>query len=242
MQLLQDEGHTIAVTGSDGIGTGMAHALMIDLDDPTEPPAPDGPTYIDNIEVWQGPDVDNLTLVWSEDFEGYAADSPPGGSWETIFGAPQVAPLVRDDPTGEGNGKVLELDPAQAYDPDWTGHGVYHPFVQTISDVIVTRYKQFREDTSEVYEISWGANQDDRTRGYAYTYDLDRRICTLEWEEAWNQPNFQIDERWEDVEFIYDYLAETSSVHVADPRFGDHDLGRGMGLHRRPPSPPASGS
>lgn len=221
VQLLYDAEteSTVAVTASSGMGTGMTHIYMCDLDD-RDPPAEDGPTYIDDIEVYQGPDPNNLTLVWSEDFESYSAGEPPGGSWTTIFGGDQSEPVVLDDPTDSGQGKVLAFDPVPPADPNdpgaWWGHGAYHPFTQTTDNVVVTRYTQWRKDTSEVYEVMWGQDENDHTRGFAYTHDWDSRVCTIEWLDAWNQPNYQIDERWEEVMFTYDFPADTASVKVAD--------------------------
>ncbi|MBU0640294.1 MAG: hypothetical protein KKB50_15620 [Planctomycetes bacterium] len=221
VQLLYDSDteSTVAVTGTSGIGTGMTHIMMCDLDDRSDP-AEDGPLYIDDIEVYQGPDLDNLTLVWSEDFEGYSAGSPPGGSWMTLYGYEQPEPIVVDDPTGGGHGKVLELDPVAPPDPDdpnnvW-GHGAYHPLTQTTGNVIVTKYKQWMQDTSEVYEVMWGSDETDYTRGFAYGNDWDSRRCTLEWLDSWNQPNYQVDQVWEDVVYTYDHAGETSAVAIAD--------------------------
>ena len=78
VQLLYDTEteSTVAVAASSGIGTGMTHIYMCDLDD-RNPPAEDGPMYIDDIEVYQGPDVNNLTLVWSDDFETYPEGALP---------------------------------------------------------------------------------------------------------------------------------------------------------------------
>jgi len=220
VQLLYDAEteSTVAVTASSGIGTGMTHVVMIDLDD-REPPAEDGPMYIDEIEVYQGPDINNLTLVWSDDFEAYPeGELPP--PWVSLYGYEQSAPVVVEDPTGEGQGKVLELDPIAPPDPDdpnnvW-GHGAYHPFAQTVGNVVVTKYKQWMQDTSEVYEVMWGQDESDYTRGFAYGNDWDSRRCTLEWLESWNQPNYQVDQRWEDVVYTYDTPGQTSAVKMAD--------------------------
>jgi hypothetical protein len=219
IQLLQDGDHTIAVTATSGIGTGMTHALVIDLDNTAEPPAEDGPTYIDDVRVYQGPDIGNLTLVWSDDFEAYdVGELPPETGWVTMTGTPQPSPVIVEDPTGEGYGKVLMLDPVPAPgDPDdWYGHGVYHAFTQTTDNVIVTRYRQWREDTADTYEVFWGENDEDESRGFAYAYDLDRRVTTLEWLEVWNQPNYQIDRKWEEIVFTYDFGVETAAVKTAE--------------------------
>jgi len=219
VQLLYDAEteSTVAVTASSGMGTGMVHVYMCDLDD-RSPPAEDGPTYVDEIEVYQGPDVNNLTLVWSDDFEAYdEGPLPPASGWVNIVDPEQSAPVVVEDPTGEGHGKVLALDPVRPSDPNAVeGHGAYHPFTQTTGNVVVTRYKQWRQDTSEVYEVMWGQDPNDHTRGFAYTHDGDSRICTIEWLEAWSQPNYQVDERWEDVVFTYNFPADAASVKVAD--------------------------
>ncbi len=220
VQLLYDAEteSTVAVTASSGIGTGMTHVVMIDLDD-REPPAEDGPTYIDEIEVYQGPDVDHLTLVWSDDFEAYPeGELPP--PWVSLYGYEQSAPVVVEDPTGEGQGKVLELDPIAPPDPDdpnnvW-GHGAYHPFAQTVGNVVVTKYKQWMQDSSEVYEVMWGRDESDYTRGYAYGNDWDSRRCAIDWLGDWDQPNYQVDQRWEDVLYTYDFSAGTASVTMAD--------------------------
>jgi hypothetical protein len=221
VQLLYDEQtqSTVAVTASSGMGTGMTHVYMCDLDN-REPPAEDGPMYIDDIEVYQGPDIDHLTLVWSEDFEAYSAGSPPGGSWVTLYGYEQSEPVVVDDPTGGGQGKVLALDPVAPPDPNdpsnvW-GHGAYHPFTQTTDNVVVTRYRQWMQDTSEIYEVMWGADQNDYTRGYAYGNDWDSRRCVIDWLGDWDQPNYQVDQRWEDVMYTYDFATETAAVQMAD--------------------------
>jgi len=221
VQLVQDpNGHTCAVTGTSGIGSGMTHIMMCDLDDRADP-AEDGPLYIDEIEVYEGPDVDHLLLVYSEDFEAYSeGELPPASGWVSLYGHEQPAPQVVSDPTGEGHGMVLALDPVAPPDPDdpnntW-GHGVYHAFAQTTGSVVVTKYKQWMQDTTEIYEIMWGANETDYTRGFAYGEVWYSRRCTLEWLEAWNQPNYQIDRRWEDVMYTYDFPATTASVKMAD--------------------------
>jgi hypothetical protein len=215
--LEEDTGHTVAVTSTSGIGTGQTHVVMIDLDDPTEPANEDGPTYIDDIEVYQGPDANNLTLVWSDNFEAYAeGELPPASGWESIYGGEQSAPVVAEDPTGEGHGKVACIDPIRPSNPNdpFTFQGIYHPFAQTTGNVIVTKYKQWREDCTEIYEVLWGEDPNEYSRGYAYAYDPDCRLCTLEWLELWNQPNYQVPERWEQVTYTYDFTAETSTVNI----------------------------
>jgi hypothetical protein len=112
---------------------------------------------------------------------------------------------------------VLVLDPIRPLDPNSEhGHGVFHPFTQTTDGVVVTKYTQWRDDTSEMYEVWWGQDQWDRTRGFAYAWDIDRRISVLEWLEIWNQPNYQTDDRWETVAFTYDFPNTTAAVKVAD--------------------------
>jgi len=222
VQLLYDEAtdSTVAVSASSGWGTGMTHIFMADLDD-RRPPAEDGPLYIDDVEVYQGPDVDHLTLVYSEDFEAYAeGELPPASGWESLYGYEQPAPVVATDPTGAGHGKVLVLDPVAPPDPNdpdnWWGHGVHHAFTPTTQNVIVTRYKQWMQDTSEIYEVMWGQDPNDYSRGFAYGSEWDSRRCTLEWLEEWSQPNYQIDQEWEDVMYAYDLGTGTASVKVAD--------------------------
>ena len=221
VQLVQDlDEHTCAVTATSGLGTGMTHIVMCDLDDRT-PPAEDGPMYIDDIEVYQGADVDHLTLVWSEDFEAYPEGELPSASgWVSLYGGDQPAPRTVADPTCAGQGKVLMLNPVAPENPDdpdaWWGHGVHHAFVQTDGNVVVTRYKQWMQDSSEVYEVMWGDDPNDYTRGYADGNDWDSRRCTLEWLESWNQPNYQVDQVWEDVMYTYDFPATTASVKIAD--------------------------
>ena len=217
VQLVQDsDGHTCAVTSTSGIGTGMTHVIMCDLDDRTDP-AEDGPMYIDDIEVYQGPDINNLTLVWSEDFETYPeGELPPASGWISLYSGSQPAPWVVNDPTCGDQGKVLKLDPIAPDPNDPNSQGAYHPFTQTVGNVVVTRYKQWMQDTSEVYEVMWGADPNDYTRGFAYGNDWDSRRCTLEWWEAWNTPNYQIDQVWEEVKYTYDFSTNTASVKIAD--------------------------
>lgn len=222
VQLLQDSnGHTCAVTGTSGIGTGMTHIVMCDLDDRTDP-AEDGPMYIDDIKVYQGPDIDHLTLVWSDDFEAYPeGDLPPASGWVSLHGVGEPAPQVVEDPTCGGQGKVLELDPVGLADPNDPNRycGAYHAFAQTTGDVIVTRYKQWMQDTSEIYEVMWGADPNDHTRGFAYGNDWNTRRCTLEWLGEWDpwvRPNFQVDQTWEDVMYTYDFPVTEASVKMAD--------------------------
>jgi hypothetical protein len=219
VQLLYDSEtqSTVAVTASSGMGTGMTHVYMCDLDD-RDPPAEDGPTYIDEIEVYQGPNPNDLTLVWSEDFEAYDEGPLPSASgWVNLVDPEQSEPVVAEDPTGEGHGKVLVLDPVRPSDPNTAeGHGAYHAFTQTTGNVVVTRYKQWRQDTSEIYEVMWGQDPDDYERGFAYTYDWDSRICSIEWLDTWSQPNYQVDQRWEGVVFTYNFPASSASVQVAD--------------------------
>ena len=214
VQLLYDTEteSTVAVTASSGMGTGMTHVVMIDLDD-RDPPAEDGPLYVDEIEVYQGPDINNLTLVWSDDFEAYPEGEEPPPPWVSS-GGDQSVPMVVDDPTGEGQGKVLLFDPTS--DPNSAPPSAYHPFAQTTGNVVVTRYKQWMQDTSEVYEVMWGQDPNDYTRGFAYGNDWDSRRCTIEWLGNWDQPNYQVDQRWEDVLYTYDFSAGTASVAMAD--------------------------
>ena len=222
VQLLYDTNteSTVAVTASSGMGTGMTHIYMCDLDD-RNPPDEDGPLYIDSVEVYQGPDVDHLTLVWSDNFDSYPEGELPSGSgWVGLYDYEQSAPVIVEDPTGEGHGKVLKLDPIAPPDPNdpsnYWGQGAYHPFAQTAGNVVVTRYKQWMQDTSEIYEIMWGENENDFTRGYAYGNDWDSRRCAIEWRGDWDQPNYQIDQKWEDVAYTYDFSAETAGVKMAD--------------------------
>lgn len=213
---------TVAVTGTGGIDSGMTHIMMCDLDDRTDP-TEDGPMYIDEIEVYEGADIDHLVLVWSDDFESYSAGSPPGGSWTVSYGGDQPAPIVVDDPTGGGQGKVLAFDPVPPSDPNdpnaWWGHGAHCPFTQTTEALVVTRYRQWMQDSSELYEVTWGQDLGDHTRGYAYGSEWNNRRCTIEWLgewDPWDRPNFQIEQRWEDVMYTYDFPATDAKVKMAD--------------------------
>ncbi|MCB9854524.1 MAG: PQQ-binding-like beta-propeller repeat protein [Phycisphaerales bacterium] len=112
--------------------------------------AEDGPAYIDDIEVLEGPDLDNLVSVFSEDFEAYTNGVIPGqGGWLNDSAPPSgdTPPVVADDPTGGGNGKILLID-ANGNNSGWQGATIPLPTPAT-GDYRVIRWRQYREDLKD---------------------------------------------------------------------------------------------
>ncbi|MCA9255801.1 MAG: PQQ-binding-like beta-propeller repeat protein, partial [Phycisphaerales bacterium] len=169
-QLLQDEnGHSIVVSGTNSrvnadpldpfcpeAGEGpypekTARVVVLDLDTALSSlAAEDGPAYIDDIEVLEGPDMMSLTTVFSEDFETYTNGPLPGqGGWldDSVAPSGDTPADVVDDPTGGGQGKVMELD-ANGGNGGWQGATI--PLAAPATGAYrVVRWRQYRDDLKD---------------------------------------------------------------------------------------------
>jgi hypothetical protein len=111
--------------------------------------AQDGPAYFDDIEVLEGPDLDNLVTVYSENFNALTPGDLPGqNGWVIDNALPSgTSPgQVLADPTGGGQGLVARLD-ADGNGSGWQGISVDIP--DATGTIRVVRWKQWRTDLKD---------------------------------------------------------------------------------------------
>ncbi|HWL92596.1 MAG TPA: hypothetical protein VNT79_03605, partial [Phycisphaerae bacterium] len=131
----------------------------------------DGPIYIDDISVRQGPDEGNTTPVFSEDFEALVAGNLPGqAGWVSDNVLPGgVSPtLLVDDPAASGQGLVARID-AAGNDGGW--QGVFHDFADTTEDVVIISWKQYRADLTDDVWAYFGNAANDLSGGWLFGWD-----------------------------------------------------------------------
>jgi len=199
-----------------------AKIVMLDMKEATEPlVVDDGPAYIDDVEILDGPDFQNLILRHQENFDGNSGFIWQVGNATTqnpnwvdggTFGV--AVPEIVQDPTGSNHGLVLKLDPLNEgewpailflFDEVGLGNG---------QNVAVIRWKQYRVDLLDDLwinpgDLPWGW-QDDQD-GYLYPIG-----------PGGNNPRAKLAAGvWETVELWIDQVNQTYEAYVnglKDPR------------------------
>ncbi|MCG3127752.1 MAG: hypothetical protein CHACPFDD_02624 [Phycisphaerae bacterium] len=173
-QLLCCNGETVLVSGTNSRNNDLgatykARAAVMKV--PGNIPAEDSAMYIDDVVVSEGPDVNNLTQIFADDFESYTlGDLPPQGGWEDDPGAPQtdVAKVV-DDPTGADPNQCAAIDAAGG-GGGWVG--MYHNFTDSTQDVVRIQWRQYREGMGDNAWPYYGDFAGDFAGGWNFGWDI----------------------------------------------------------------------
>lgn len=171
--------------------------------------AEDGPAYFDDIEVLEGPDLNTLTTVFSENFEALNLGDLPGqNGWVIDNLAPSgVTPgQVVSDPTGGGQGKVAALD-AAGNGGGW--QGISRDVPDATGIVRVVRWKQWRTDLKDNLWIDTSPNFT-FSGSWLIEWDSSETISHKGFSDSDNVPLTKGE--WQTVSVIYDGLNVTIDV------------------------------
>jgi hypothetical protein len=170
-------GDTLLVTGTNSRCTDNsypARVVVLNLDEAVV--SEDGPAYIDDVLIQQGPNGGPYTTVFSDDFNTYTVgDLPPQGGWELDNQAPSgvVPAQLIDDPTASGQGRVVQLD-AQGNGGGF--NGMYHNFADSTQDEVVITWKQYRTDLTDNMWPYYGNAPNDFAEGWSFQWDQNQKM------------------------------------------------------------------
>ncbi|MFQ5654370.1 MAG: hypothetical protein ACE5GW_06535, partial [Planctomycetota bacterium] len=176
-QLLEDAaGNAILVTGTNSrvndLGSAYTARVVV-LDITNGVTVEDGPLYVDDIAILEGPDPASVTAVFEEDFEGLLPGDLGGqNGWEDDLLPPagNAGPVqVADDPTGSGQGLVAAFD-AEGSSGGW--QGAFRNFPDTTESAVVIRYRQHRADLSDNLWPYFGDLVGDFSEGWTLAWDI----------------------------------------------------------------------
>lgn len=178
-------GDSILITGTNSRcsdNTYPARVVALNLDEAVV--AEDGPAYIDDVQIQQGPGGGPYVALFSDNFNAYTVGTlAPQGGWETDNQAPSgVAPAqVIDDPTGGGQGRVVALD-ADGNGGGW--QGIFHGFADSTQDEVIISWKQYRTDLTDNMWPYFGDIVNDFAEGWAFEWDQNGKILPYHFVDA----------------------------------------------------------
>ncbi len=203
--LLQDcDGNSMLVTGTNSRCTDFsfnARAVMLDITNAQIPE--DGPVYLDDIIVEEGPIGGPYNTLFSEDFEGLSLGDLPGqGGWELDNAAPSgVTPAQLINDPNAVQGKVAALD-AAGNGSGW--QGVYHNYTDSTADEVVIRWKQWRSDlTDNIWPYYGDAVNDFGTNAWHIEWDSNLRVNAYQFAVGGTQSAPLTAGVWEEVVLTY---------------------------------------
>ncbi len=228
-QLLKNaDGDSILVSGTNSrcgdLGEDAA-VVVLNLSQATTGPFEDGPMYVDDVEVLQGPDPNNLTPVFTEDFDALALGDLPGqNGWEDDRASPSGdgGPVqVVTDPT-DPNNQVMVLD-ALGTNGGW--QGVFHNFPDTTDNIVVIRWRQWRADTTDNVWPYFGDFVNDFSAAWTLGWDITGKYFAYHFDDP-NGTGSVLQEagQWETVEFVYDFVNFTVRLTIT-PESGPPKVG-----------------
>ncbi len=230
-QLLQNSsGDSILVSGTNSrcndLGAGHdARVVVLNLDTATGTPE-DGPMYVDDVEVLQGPDVNNLTPVFTDNFDALALGDLPGqNNWEDDRASPSgdAGPVqVIVDPT-DPNNQVIEVD-AAGTGGGW--HGAFRNFPNTTGNVVVIRWRQWRADVTDNHWPYFGDFVNDFGAAWTLGWDVNGKYFAYHFEDNMDGTASVLQEAgvWETVQFTYDFINFTVQLTIT-PEGGTPKVG-----------------
>ncbi len=235
-QLLnRDNGDMLLVAGTrsspidqEPVGEELA-ARAVSLDVSNAVIAEDGPIWIDNLTVMEGPDTNNLTTIFSENFEGmtlgdltgqngWEEDNEPADSLDPRYpGAPQVV-LDPEDPDNQ----VMRLDAlGNGGDPNW--NGAFHDFPDSTADTVVIQWSQFRETLQDNVWPYFGGGINNFDEGWTLEWDATLAIFPYHFANPTGNEALALDTGlWQRVTITYEFINDLDpsfrlvTVTVAD--------------------------
>ena len=193
-----------------------AEVVLLDLSQAAVPMVvDDAGVYIDDIEVLDGPDFDNLTLEFGENFDGGGWSTGPAVGQDPLWYdggtvGPAVPQIVEDssNPNLAPQGLMLYLDPVN--EGDFPAAKWYFPYPVGIdlgNNVVVIRWKQFRPDLNDDLWIAPG------DAGWGWQDDLDGYLYPIG--PGGTNPRAQLTAgQWQTVELHIDQIGATYEAYV----------------------------
>lgn len=211
-QLLQNcNGDTIMVSGTnsrtDLDPTYTARAVVLNI---TQAGGvfDDGPTYIDNIEYYDG-----ASLVYSQNFNGLSVGDLDGqDNWvdDNVLPSGAFPVQVVSDPTGSGMGKVMEMN-ADGVGFGW--QGIYRDTPDTTATTATLKFRQYRVDVTDNLYFAFGAfpNDFNDINGWGVAWDSDKAYHPWHFDGA---GVVQTPDVWQTVTITYDFNTLTATVDI----------------------------